>query len=414
MRIKFVSQYFHPEPFSNANIANSLLRAGHSLSVLTAVPNYGSETFLNGYSNTERRTDSWNGVPIERVWTFPRGKSQLTLLINYFVFVITASWRAFRVKKGEHDLVFVSLLSPVMMAIPAIIIARRLNIPLVYWLQDLWPESALMNTNITNPLVVKPLTWLCGWIYRQADLLLVQSEAFPAPVQGHGVPAGRIDVFPNTAPAHFRPMNRKETERPDFLPRDGFNLMYAGNIGDSQGWDNIVETAHGLRDRPDINFVFVGSGRALSHLKQRVDSEGLADRFTFAGRYDEEAMPGFFAHADAMLLTLQDFAIFDLTVPYKTHTYLASGRPIVGAIRGEGARIIEAAGAGFTAEPADPEALAMAIKRMADTPFETRQRMGLAGRAYFDENYNEDRIFGKLRRWLEDIEGTGHCPEKRN
>lgn len=408
MRIKFISQYFSPEPFSNANIVTGLLGGGHSLSVMTAVPNYGSETFYSGFSNRQRRTGEWHGVPIERVWTFPRGKSKLTLIINYLVFVLSGGRRALGFEKGKYDLVFVSLLSPVLMAIPAMIVARRHNIPLVYWLQDLWPESATENLGIKSPLFVRPLSALCGWIYREADLLLVQSRAFPKYLEAHGVEPDRIRFFPNTAPKGFAPLKRSQTGRPDFLPHCGFNLMFAGNVGDSQGLDTVVESAKLVADKCQVNWIIVGRGRALERLKHRVAEEGLAERFVFPGGFEEEKMPGFFAHADAMLVTLRDFPIFSLTVPYKVHTYLSCGRPIVAALNGEGARTVEEAGAGLVAPAGQPHGLADAVVRMVNLPATDREEMGRSGLRYFEANYSPEIVFDNLRRWLVELEGTGH------
>lgn len=404
MRIKFVSQYFYPEPFSNTNIASGLLAAGHSLTVMTAVPNYGSEAFYPGYSNHQQRSGEWRGVRIERMWTFPRGKNKLSLIFNYAAFVLSGTRHALSIKKGEYDLVFVSLLSPIFMAIPAIIIARRLNIPLVYWLQDLWPESATENLGIRSPLILKSLASVCGWIYRKADLLLVQSKAFPRYLDGHGVKAEHIKVFPNTAPKDFSPLARGDVERPDFLPQNGFNLMYAGNVGEAQGFDAVVEAAKRVDAECDVNWIIVGDGRGMQRLRKLVEQEGLQDRFVFAGRFPEEKMPGFFAHADAMLVILKDFPIFSLTVPYKVHTYLSSGRPILAALNGEGAHTVKESGAGFAVPAEDSAKLAAAVETMARLPPKDREAMGCKGREYFEEYYSADIVFGNLRRWLEEIE----------
>src|SRR5690606_25896238 len=114
-----------------------------------------------------------------------------------------------------------------------------------------------------------------------------------------GVDADRTKFFPNTAPEIFKPIDRDQATRPDFLPKAGFNLMFAGNIGDGQGLESIVETADLLKDEIDINWIFVGSGRALDSFKSKVESRGLSSRFIFAGRHPENSMPEFFAHADA-------------------------------------------------------------------------------------------------------------------
>ena len=181
--------------------------------------------------------------------------------------------------------------------------------------------------------------------------------------------------------------------------------MFAGNIGESQDFDTLIATARLLRDREDLQWVIVGSGRDEERVKQRVKDEGVENRFHFLGRFPEEEMPKFFAHADAMLVSLKDIPIFALTVPYKVQCYMACGKPIIASLSGEGARIINEADAGVTADASQPELLAAAIVKMMEADSGRRAAYAANARRYFDENYSAAKVYGDLERALMDAAG---------
>ena len=425
MKITFVSQYFFPDPFSNTQIVRELAGRGHDLRVVTGVPCYATGSFAEGYSNSARRTEHWEGqahregqthredqthqkdrthregeIRVERVRTLQRGRSTLKLMANYLGYALMAGIRLAR-RAPRPDVILVSQLSPVLMIWPAIVHRWRTGAPVVCWVQDLWPESATFPLGLKNPLITRPLSWLCGWLYRKPDLILVQSQAFRPMIERFGVAPEKIRFFPNTAPADHVP--RRPEEAPDeaaLVPQTGFRLMFAGNIGESQDFDTLIAAAERLRDRPELTWVIVGSGRDMDRVTARVAEKGLADRFHFAGRHPMERMPYFFAHADAMLVSLKATPIFALTVPYKVQGYMACAKPIVAALDGEGARIVREAGCGVTAPASDPDALEGAIRTLLDTAPAARAAMGRAARAWFEAHYAADKIYGDLETWL--------------
>lgn len=402
MKVLFISQYFFPEQMSNNNLAKQLAAREHQVSVYTAVPNYPAGEFFEGYSNNARRSDTWEGVDIWRARTIPRGKSRLQLILNYLVFPLTAGLKVLW-GKGRPDVIFVSQLSPILMVIPGILQKWKTGTGLVYWVQDLWPESATYTLGVRSRLVVGMLENLCGYLYRQADIVLVQSAAFREKMVQFGVPDDRIRVLPNTAPQSYRPLTPKEA--PDYcdrIPQNGFRLMFAGNIGESQDFDTIISAAGLLRDFENLHWVIVGSGRDEERVKRVLAERGLGDRFHFLGRFPEEEMPKLFAHADAMLVSLKDTSIFSLTVPYKVQCYLACGKPILASLNGEGARIISESGAGIAVDAERPELLADAIRQMLSESPEQRYRFGKAARRYFDQNYAAEIVYKKLESALKD------------
>lgn len=400
MKILFISQYFFPEQVSNNSLSEHLADSGNDIIVYTAVPNYPSGRFFDGYSNRSKREELWGKVRIWRAWTVPRGKGAFQLLVNYVVFPVAASIKVL-FAKTRPDVVFVSQLSPVFMVLPGIVQKWKTGSGLVYWVQDIWPESATYTLGLRNRLVVGLLNAICGWLYRRADIVMVQSAAFHDMIKRCGVPSERIRVLPNTAPAYYRPLT--SAEAPDYaamIPQDGFRLMFAGNIGESQDFDTLVAAAALLRERRDLHWVIVGSGRDGERVRRLVAENSLEDRFHFLGRHPEEEMPKFFAHADAMLVSLKDIPIFSLTVPYKTQCYMACGKPIMASLNGEGARIVTESGAGIAVPASQPQALAAAIAAMMDAGPAQQQSYAANSRRYFEANYSADKVYGTLEKAL--------------
>lgn len=405
MKITLITQYFFPEQFSNNEIVRHLSEdLHHDVHVVTCVPNYPAGEFFPGYSNTERRNDTFHGARVSRCWTVARGQHTISMFLNYVTFPVSASWTLWRKGQETPDVSLVSMPSPLLQALAGIFLKWRKKTPLVYWVQDIWPESAIYTLKITNPLIVKPLMKLCGWIYRRADLILVQSAAFPAMIERFGVEPEKIRVFPNTAPKNYQPLVPNCDSRiGKMMPKSGFNLMFAGNIGESQDFDTYLEAASLLRDRSDLNWVIVGSGRDMERVQLEVSRLNLNDRFHFLGRHPEEDMPEFFSHADAMLVGLKDNDIFRLTVPYKVQCYMACGKPIIASLNGEGARIIEQAKVGYTSPAETPKALAANITKLIDAPESDLNEMKEAGRAYFVEYYHSDIVYRNLNVWLQQV-----------
>lgn len=401
LSVVFVSQYFFPEQFSVNAMVEDLVQRGHQLTVLTGVPNYGRASFFDGYSNRECRDEDWRGARVLRAWSVARGKSKLRLLLNYLTFPITGTWMAYRRFHQRPDVIFVSLLSPVFQALPAIFLSWYHRAPLVYWVQDIWPESVIHTLHLRNRFAISVLTAVCRWIFVRADMVLVQSEAFPPMVTRFGVPADRIHVLPNTAPQMYQPLDAASAPQIcDLMPKAGFTLMFAGNIGESQDFDTLLDVACLLRDRKAVHWVIIGSGRDLDRVRAKVAELGLEDQFHLLGRYPEEDMPRFFSQADALIVSLRENDIFNLTVPYKIQCYMACGKPILAAISGEGARVIKQSAGGIVVRPSQPAEMAEAIRLLMDLSLDARQNMGRQARTYFDRHYKRDLVYGDLERWL--------------
>jgi len=403
VRIILISQYFFPEQFFHNAVASGLVERGHEIQVISCVPNYGHTGFFDGYSNSNKRSEVWNNIHIDRAWTIARGKSKLCLALNYLAYPLAGSWTVWRKVKRRPDVSFVVMPSPVFQAFVGVFLRWLKGVPCVYWVQDIWPESATYALNLHNPLVVRALKWICGWLYRQADCVLVQSPGFVPLIERFGVSRSNIRVLPNTARSIYRPMSPDEaSDVAKLVPQSGFRLFFAGNIGESQDFDTLLKAAHILKDHEDISWVIIGSGRGLERAKQQVTRYGLDARVLFLGRYPEERMPSFFAHADALLVSLKDSPIFALTVPSKLQSYFACGKPVLASLAGEGARIVEEAGAGLVVPPGSPGKLASAILDMKSASEAERRAYGANALRYYKRNYANEIVYKQLEEALTD------------
>lgn len=181
--------------------------------------------------------------------------------------------------------------------------------------------------------------------------------------------------------------------------------MFAGNIGAAQSFDTILSAAETLRVYPDIHWVILGDGRQFNWVKEEVARRGLSQTVHLFGRHPVESMPYWFAHADAMLVTLKRDPIFALTIPSKLQSYMACGRPILAALEGEGARIMEEAQAGIVVPADDAAALAQAALRLFCMRSDEREVMGQNGRRYFLEEFERDALIARLDSLMRGVVG---------
>lgn len=405
MYILFLSQYFHPEQFFNNHVASELVQRGHAVKVVCCVPNYPSGEFSDGYSNRRRTHELWQGVEIHRVFTIARGRSVIQLLANYLTYPIAASWRIALLGRERGQVSFVSMPSPLFQALAGIFAKKIWGIPSVYWVQDIWPDSAIITLGIRNRVAVALLNMICGWIYRQADLVMVQSDGFHGKIAEYGVPPERIVTLPNSASGFFQPMDRANVPPAirSLMPVGRRIVMFAGNIGQSQDFDTIIDGAKRLAPDNILVFVIVGSGRDEARVRARVESEGLADRFLFLGRHPEADMPAFFACADVMLVSLRDEPIFALTIPSKVQAYLACGKPIIASLGGQGAEIVSQSGCGLAVAPSDPEAFAKILERAAKLSDDELFRMGATARVIYERQFSLEAVMATLLQNLENV-----------
>lgn len=395
MRILIVSQYFWPEGFRINDLVKTLIEKGIEVDVLTGKPNYPEGRLYSGYRTWGWQTEEWCGATVFRVPLIPRGaKSAIRLALNYLSFIFFGLLSAPWLLRGKrYDAIFVYGVSPIFQAIPAIFLRWLKRSPVIIWVQDLWPESLEATGYVRNPRVLAQVARLVKLIYRCADLLLVQSRAF-LPIVAAMAPGKQILYYPNSVDQGFS--SPSLADLPDIPALDqGFPIVFAGNIGMGQAVEVIVEAAFLLKNYPDIRFVIIGQGSRRDWMLEQVALLGLTN-LHLPGRYPVDTMPGLMRKAGALLVSLSDETIFAATVPNKVQAYMASGRPILASLNGEGARLVAEADAGLATPAGDAKALAAAVLQLFNMTAAERERLGGNGQRYFKANFDHDMLTDQL------------------
>jgi len=407
VKILVVSQYFWPENFRVNDLVEGLVERGHEVTVLTGQPNYPQGNFFAGHGFFGPRRQTYVGADVIRVPLFPRGAGGGgRLVLNYLSFVFFACLGVlFSLPRGRrYDAIFVFEPSPITVGIPAALARWRFGSPMLFWVLDLWPESLTAVGAVRSPRILAYVERLVRWIYAHCDLVLVQSHAFSPQIERHGVSPTRIRYFPNWGEAIFEAAEQAAPCQEPQLPENGFRVLYAGNVGVAQDFPALIEAATLLRERYDILWVVAGEGRMGPWVREEVARRGLERTVYFLGQRPLEEMPSLFAAADALLLSLKSDNTFALTVPGKLQSYLASGKPVLAMLDGEGARIVTEAGAGYACAAGDAAALADAVLRMADLSSAERVAMGARAKNYFLNNFSRKRVFNQLEGWLRELD----------
>jgi colanic acid biosynthesis glycosyl transferase WcaI len=378
----------------------ALAGRGHEVEVVTGLPNYPHGSLYPGYSWRGPWSERFHGVPVWRVPLVSRGrKKNWRLAINFASFALFAALLGPLRVRGRFDAVLVYQPSPVTAVIPGLVLGRLRRTPVLLWIQDLWPDTLVAVGLSPQSRLVKWAGALSRRLHRWCDGLLVQSSAFVPALQAAGIDAARITYLPNWAEDYYRPIERDDVPDP-MAGIDGFRVVFAGNIGTAQSFETILEAASRLRDVREIRWIVVGDGNMRQWLETEVERRGLRHAVRLIGWQPAERMPHFFAHADALLVTLRPDPVFGLTIPSKLQTYIACGKPVVAALDGEGAALIRESGAGIAGPAGDAASLAESVMRLYRMGCEARCAMGTAAREYYERHFARPQLLARLERCM--------------
>tara|TARA_B100001059_G_scaffold219955_1_gene241484 strand:- start:7711 stop:8907 length:1197 start_codon:yes stop_codon:yes gene_type:complete len=392
MKILIVSQYFWPEEFRVNDLAIELVKRGHEVSVITGIPNYPKGKFYQGY-NFNYKIEYYKGIKLYRVPILPRGSNSFSLLLNYLSFLISGSVFAF-FHRAEYDKIFAVNFSPITSVIPGIIYSKKKSTKMYLWVQDLWPESVFAASEIRSKILHNFLTKIVKLIYKNSHKILVQSEGFIDSIIQKGISRDKILNLPNWAEDLYFESSSKSKYQ-DLIPK-GFVVMFAGNIGDAQDFNSILQAAKLSKTEESIKWVIIGDGRKLSWLKKQIVDLELENKITLLGRYPVEEMPNFFIHADLMLVSLKRKEIFSLTVPSKIQSYMAFGKPIVGMLDGIGAKIIKDSNCGYYGGAGDFKMLHQNVINAYSEGASKLIKKGSNGKDYYDRHFSKKKVIDTL------------------
>lgn len=401
MKILLVTQWFEPEPtLKGLTFAKALAHRGHEVSVLTGFPNYPGGRIYESYRIKMRQREVIDGIPVVRVPLYPsHDRSAVGRVANYASFAAAAAVIGLP-PVGRPDVAYVYH-PPATVALPALLLKRLRGVPFVLDVQDLWPDTLAATGMMRSPTILNAVDAWCRLVYRSASAVTVLSPGYARRLVDRGVPAEKVHVIPNWAPgaaAVGHPVRTESGER--------FNVLFAGTMGPAQALESVLDAAQLVAARrSDVQFTFVGGGIDVGRLTARAAAMQLPNVRFLPPRSSAEVAP-LLASADLLLVHLRDDPLFAVTIPSKTQAYMSAGRPILMAVRGDAAALVQEAGCGWCVPPEDPAALATAICQAAALDPGRLDAMGTSGRIYYQRHLSLDTGVAKFEALFGRVAGV--------
>ncbi|MBF2064212.1 MAG: WcaI family glycosyltransferase [Calothrix sp. C42_A2020_038] len=398
MRILIYSYNYHPEPIGIAplmtELAEGLVKRGHEVRVVTAMPNYPQRQIYEEYKGKFFVTEEKNGVHIQRsfVWIRPQPNLLDRILLDAS-FAVTSFVPAL---SGWRPDVILTTSPSLPCCVPAAMLGWWNRCPVVLNLQDILPDAAIHVGLLKNKYLIKVFQALEKFAYHTATKISVIADGFIDNLLQKGVETSKMIKIPNWVDINFiRPLSKENNEFRSMHNLNGkFVVLYSGNIALTQGLETVVKAASKLRHIPDIVFVIVGENKGLQRLQQECNHYG-ADNVMLLPFQKREKLPSMLAAADIGLV-VQKKNVISFNMPSKIQVLLASGRAIIASVpdTGTAAKAITQSGGGIVVPPEDPLALAEAILDLYQAP-ELVNSLGYNSRKYAVENYSFDNALNQ-------------------
>jgi colanic acid biosynthesis glycosyl transferase WcaI len=402
LRVLLFTQWFEPEPtFKGLAFARELARLGLQVEVVTGFPNYPGGKLYPGYRIKTIQREVIDGVKITRLPVYPsHDRSALKRVLNYLSFAASSFlYIIFFVRKID---VIYSYHPPLTVGIAVSMIRVLRRIPVVYDIQDLWPDT-LRTTNMLNSERILSLVGkVCDQIYKLVDQIVVLSPGFKNQLIERGVPESKIEVIYNWADENR--LGASTNSLPANFPNgEEFRLLFAGNMGAPQALGAVLEAAKLLMNRGvPAKLIFIGTGLEAEDLWKTAGAMGLTN-VLFYPPVPMSEIGEYLRNADALLVHLKSVELFKITIPSKTQAYMAVGKPILMAVEGDAADLIRMGGCGMIAKPEDPLAIAAAVESLTRmSPRELRE-MGCRGLNFYQENLSLASGSAKFKKIFEDV-----------
>jgi colanic acid biosynthesis glycosyl transferase WcaI len=362
-------------------IVEELAERGHHIEVVTTLPWYREHRIEPGFAGRWTRQEDTPWGRITRVHPFPVSDKR-NIPRRALSYAGSSALAALSGARGPDLDAVLSVSPPLTNGLSGWAIARFRRAPLVFNVQDVFPDVAIELGALKNRSLVGAARWAESFCYAISDAVTVLSEDLKDNLVAKGVSPAKVHVIPNFVDVQgIRPLPKENRYRTEFALQGKTVVMYAGNVGLSQSLDIVLDAAAALAYDDDLIFVINGQGAQRSSLEAR--ARGMSN-VVFVDMQPSERLGEVLAAADVHLVPLKR-GLGSTSVPSKIYSILAAGRPFVASVD-EGTeltRLAHASGAGIAVPPEDAEALTKAIRRCVEVPDEA-ERMGLAGRSYVE------------------------------
>jgi len=397
MRILFLTMYYQPDSAATgilmAELAEELALHGHDVRVITSMPHYSTNSIWPEYKGKWFKRERQGQILIHRVWSYvPMHKDRLLpRFFSYLSFTLLSALAGLLMPRPDV-IVTPSPSPPLTNGISAYLLGKLRGVPFVANIQDIYPDVAIRMGVMKNPAAIAGYKKLEQFVYAHARAITVISEGFRSNLSAKGVPSDKISVIPNFIDAAFvTPHPRHNSFSAAQKWDDKFVVLFAGNVGMSQGLDTVLEAAGLLRDTPNLLFAIVGNGASKPALLAQAETMGLQN-IQFLPYQDYAQVPAMYSSADIGLIPLRRGFSSD-SVPSKLFTIMGVARPVIASVdaHSETADVIHAGKCGICLEPEDPEALADAILTLYKDKAAAAE-MGRRGRQYVEAHYTRTSV----------------------
>ncbi len=384
-KIALLTQWFDPEPtFKGLVFARELVRQGFKVEVITGFPNYPGGNIYAGYKVTLIQREVIDGVHITRLPLYPsHDQSAIKRILNYISFSISALlYGLFFMKRAD---VVYAYHPPLTVGIAASLIKIFRRIPIVYDIQDMWPDTLQATGMINNTIALALVSKVCNWVYRRVNVIVVLSPGFKSLLIERGVPKDKIEVIFNWADEDS--LLDSEGVLPENFPnKNAFKVIFAGNMGKAQALDVVLEAAALLKiANSRVVFVMIGSGVDVLRLKNKAADMELSN-IVFFPAVPMAQIGKFLISSDALLVHLKKDPLFQITIPSKTQAYMCIGKPLLMAVDGDASDLVHQSDGGITTESQNPKELAQAAERLAALDHSQLIQLGENSRKYYYEH----------------------------
>ena len=369
-KILIVTEYFYPEEFKINEIALAWQEKGYEVDVLTQNPTYPLGKTFDGYENKWFSKDNYKGINIYRVKAVTGYRESLfKKLLKYFTFMIFGSYVSLKIGK-KYDYIFGFDVGALTGMVPAILLKKFYKKPVSLWIQDVWPDSVYAYGFKKSKVLEFLLNGFVKFVYKNSSNFAISAKGFEKKILPYTDNSKEIIYAPNWAD-----YLNKDLEKFSFSDDDKIHFTFAGNIGTVQNLDNVIEAFGKLSDeflnKAQLNII--GDGSHLEKLKDTVNENDFKN-IIFWGRKPREDIYKYLEASNFLIVSLVDKEIFSLTVPAKTQTYIATGKPILAIINGEAANIIKENELGFVCGPNNLEEIKFTFMEAIKSNDEERKK----------------------------------------
>jgi len=391
MKLLFITPHYFPDGGPSAPLysmlCEELARRGHDVNVICAVPHYPSGKTPQNYKSFKIYKEFNKGVNIIRVPLPSIDRKNLKLrFLQFICFQLGAVLAGLRTK---YDVV-ISSNPALQIGLPFLFFGKFRNKPSIFSVHDFYPDVGIKLGIFKSNFIVFIVDILERMCFKSATKIRVLSESFIPKVNCKGIERSKIClIYDWVDPNFIKPIQKENKFSKSFNLINKFVILYAGNIGFSQGLEYLLEAAEYLSDEKDVMFVFVGEGPNKSNLIKLANEKGLKN-VIFIDFQPRETLPEVLAAADISIVTLKKNISFE-SLPSKTYSMLASGRPIIACLD-EGSdsyNLILRSGGGICIPPEEPDKLVKAIIKLKENK-ELRELMGMRGRDYIEKFHSPE------------------------